>query len=171
MSTKNSEIVVAGGCFWGVEELIRKVPGVIETEVGYTGGTLPNPTYEQVKTGATGHAEAVRIVFDQNKISLEKVLELFFNLHDPTTLNRQGQDVGSQYRSAIFVRTAQERAIAEQAIAKENASGRWSRLVLTTIEPLTAFHSAERYHQDYLQRNPNGYNCHYWRRPDPSSRS
>jgi methionine-S-sulfoxide reductase len=171
MSTKNSEIVVAGGCFWGVEELIRKVPGVIETEVGYTGGTLPNPTYEQVKTGATGHAEAVRIVFDQNKISLEKVLELFFNLHDPTTLNRQGQDVGSQYRSAIFVRTAQERAIAEQAIAKENASGRWSRLVLTTIEPLTAFHSAERYHQGYLQRNPNGYNCHYWRRSDPSSQS
>lgn len=166
---KNQSIVVAGGCFWGVEELIRKVPGIINTEVGYAGGKTENPTYETVKTGNTGHAEAVKINFDSEKISLAQVLELFFQLHDPTTLNRQGNDVGSQYRSTIFVENEDDRTTAERIKAQENQSGRWKRPVATTIEPLTKFYSAEDYHQDYLQKNPGGYNCHYWRQMDPSS--
>ncbi len=155
--------VVAGGCFWGVEELIRKVPGIVETEVGYTGGTSDNPVYEKVKTGTTGHAEAVRIGFNPDEISYEGVLELFFKLHDPTTLNRQGNDLGTQYRSAIFVSNDDERAIAEKVKARENSSGRWKRPVVTLIENLKTFYPAEAYHQDYLQKNPGGYNCHYWR--------
>lgn len=171
MPQPTSQIIVAGGCFWGVEELIRKVPGVVDTEVGYAGGSLPDPTYEDVKTGASGHAEAVKITFDKSKINLDKILDLFFSLHDPTTLNRQGNDIGSQYRSVIFVGSPEERAVAEKAISRENASGRWPRPVVTTVEPLTVFYSAESFHQDYLQRNPNGYSCHYWRRSDPSSQS
>lgn len=167
MSQKSESIVVAGGCFWGVEELIRKVPGIVDTEVGYTGGKTENPTYETVKNGNTGHAEAVRISYDPRIISLEKVLQLFFQLHDPTTLNRQGNDVGSQYRSTIFVSTGEERAIAEQVKTSENNSGRWKRPVVTTIENLIKFYPAEGYHQDYLQKNPGGYNCHYWREPGP----
>ncbi len=159
-------IVVSGGCFWGVEELIRKVPGIIGTQVGYAGGLSENPTYETVKTGTTGHAEAVKIDFDSNTIHLSQVLELFFQLHDPTTLNRQGNDIGTQYRSTIFYENESERLIAEKA--KAEASGHWKRPVATTIEPLKRFHEAEAYHQDYLQKNPGGYNCHYWRRPtDP----
>jgi methionine-S-sulfoxide reductase len=157
------QAVVAGGCFWGVEELIRKVPGVVETEVGYTGGTSDNPVYEKVKTGTTGHAEAVRITYDPSKISYEGVLDLFFKLHDPTTFNRQGNDIGTQYRSAIFVQNPEEKAIAEKVIARENASGRWKRPLVTLIENLKTFYPAEAYHQDYLQKNPGGYNCHYWR--------
>jgi methionine-S-sulfoxide reductase len=165
---RSQSIVVAGGCFWGVEELIRKVPGIITTEVGYTGGMTENPTYETVKTGTTGHAEAVKIDYDVDKISLAQVLELFFQLHDPTTLNRQGNDVGTQYRSTIFFSSENEKAIAEKVVALENASGRHRRPLATTIEPLKQFYSAESYHQDYLQKNPGGYNCHYWRQ-DPSS--
>lgn len=157
------QMVVAGGCFWGVEELIRQVPGVTDTEVGYAGGDTENPTYETVKTGTTGHAEAVRISFDAAQTSFESLLELFFRLHDPTTLNRQGNDLGTQYRSAIFVSDEEERAIAEKVIARENQSGRWKRPVVTKIENLKRFYPAESYHQDYLQKNPNGYNCHYWR--------
>lgn len=162
-----SEIIVAGGCFWGVEELIRKVPGVVDTEVGYTGGNTLNPTYEDIKTGKTGHAEAVRIRFSSTQISLSQVLELFFQLHDPTTRNRQGNDVGTQYRSTIFFADEEQRQTAEAVKAKENLSGRWPRPVVTTIEPLTKFFPAESFHQDYLQRNPSGYNCHYWRGPRP----
>lgn len=158
-----AQAIVAGGCFWGVEELIRQVPGVIETEVGYTGGTSENPIYEKVKTGTTGHAEAVRITYDPSVISYEKILEMFFRLHDPTTLNRQGNDLGTQYRSAIFVRNEEEQATAEKIIARENASGRWKRPVVTKVENLKVFYPAEPYHQDYLRKNPNGYNCHYWR--------
>jgi methionine-S-sulfoxide reductase len=165
---KSQSIVVAGGCFWGVEELIRKVPGILATEVGYAGGTTENPTYETVKTGTTGHAEAVKIDYDADEISLAKVLELFFQLHDPTTMNRQGNDVGTQYRSTIFFSTENEKATAEKAVAQENSSGRHRRPLATTVEPLKRFYSAESYHQDYLQKNPGGYNCHYWRR-DPSS--
>lgn len=165
---RSQSIVVAGGCFWGVEELIRKVPGIITTEVGYTGGMTENPTYETVKTGTTGHAEAVKIDYDADKISLAQVLELFFQLHDPTTLNRQGNDVGTQYRSTIFFSTENEKATAEKVVAQENASGRHRRPLTTTIEPLKWFHEAESYHQDYLQKNPGGYNCHYWRQ-NPSS--
>lgn len=162
-----SEIVLAGGCFWGVEELIRKVPGILDTEVGYSGGRLPNPTYNDVKTGETGHAEAVRITYDSNAISLNQILTLFFQLHDPTTRNQQGNDIGTQYRSTIFVANSDERAIAEKAIAEENARGRWSRPVVTTIEDLRTFYPAESYHQDYLQKYPDGYTCHYWRGPAP----
>lgn len=163
MAKSVQQAFLAGGCFWGVEELIRKVPGVVETEVGYTGGASDNPVYEKVKTGSTGHAEAVRISYDPSKISYEGVLELFFKLHDPTTMNRQGNDLGTQYRSAIFVMNSDERALAEKIIARENASGRWKRPVVTLIENLKTFYPAEAYHQDYLQKNPGGYNCHYWR--------
>lgn len=167
MSSQNQTIVVAGGCFWGVEELIRKVPGIVDTEVGYAGGKTENPTYETVKNGNTGHAEAIQIEFDPAKISLEKVLQLFFQLHDPTTFNRQGNDVGSQYRSTIFYSNEEEHAIAEKVKKAENESGRWTRPVVTTLEKLTKFYPAEGYHQDYLQKNPGGYTCHYWREPGP----
>lgn len=160
-------IILAGGCFWGVEELIRQVPGVVETEVGYTGGKLENPTYEHVKTGKTGHAEAVRIAFDADILSLERLLQLFFQLHDPTTLNRQGNDVGTQYRSAIFYADDRQKEVAQNAIGRIEGSGRWGRPITTSVEPLTKFYSAETYHQDYLQKNPDGYNCHYWRSEPP----
>ncbi len=162
----SESLVVAAGCFWGVEDLIRKVPGVLDTEVGYIGGTLDNPTYEHVKTGRTGHAEAVRIDYDPKLTSPAQLLDLFFQLHDPTTKNRQGNDVGTQYRSAIFVANDQERAEAEKAI--ERAKKLWPRPIATTIEPLTRFYSAESYHQDYLLKNPGGYTCHYWRGPGPA---
>jgi methionine-S-sulfoxide reductase len=167
MAQTNSA-VLAGGCFWGVEDLLRKLPGVIDTEVGYSGGTTPSPTYETVKKGGTGHAEAIDITYDPAKITYEKLLELFFQMHDPTTKNRQGNDIGTQYRSAIFVRTPEERAVAEKVIAAENASGRFSRPLATTIEPFSGFYSAEEYHQDYLQKNPGGYTCHYWRGTGPA---
>lgn len=159
--------VLAGGCFWGVEELIRKIPGVLDTEVGYTNGE-GDPTYENVKKGSSGYAESISITFDPKILAYEKLLELFFQLHDPTTLNRQGNDIGSQYRSAIFVTNADERATAEKVIARENASGHWARPVVTQIEDLKAFYSAEDYHQDYLLKNPGGYTCHYWRRNGPA---
>lgn len=161
-------IVLAGGCFWGVEDLLRKVPGILDTEVGYCGGSTDNPTYETVKTGRTGHAEAVSLTFDAKIISLARVLELFFQMHDPTTRNRQGNDTGSQYRSTIFVSSPQQRQIAEAAIQKEEKSKRWPRPVVTTVEDLKAFYSAEDYHQDYLQKNPGGYTCHYWRGVGPA---
>lgn len=163
MTPFTDSAIVAGGCFWGVEELLRKVPGIVDTEVGYTGGTTDHPTYEAVKKGTTGHAEAIDISFDPKVISYEQILELFFKLHDPTTRNRQGGDIGSQYRSAIFPRSSDQRAIAEKVIARENASGRWSSPLVTAIEDLKSFYSAESYHQDYLQKNPGGYTCHYWR--------
>lgn len=165
MSPKTA--VFAAGCFWGVEELIRKVPGVLDTEVGYTGGQSENPTYETVKTGRTGHAEAIQVTYDPAKISYEQLLKLFFQLHDPTTLNRQGNDTGTQYRSAIFYGDEAERLIAERVKRLEDECGRWPRPVTTTLEPLNAFYSAESYHQDYLQRNPGGYTCHFWRGPGP----
>ncbi|HMN67713.1 MAG TPA: peptide-methionine (S)-S-oxide reductase MsrA [Bdellovibrionales bacterium] len=156
-------VVLAGGCFWGVEELLRGIPGVKNTEVGYTGGATRNPVYETVKLGDTGHAEAIKIDYSPEQITYRALLEMFFRMHDPTTLNRQGNDVGTQYRSTIFVSSPEEKAEAEAAIAAENRSGRWKRPVVTTIEPLKEFYSAESYHQDYLKKNPGGYNCHYWR--------
>jgi methionine-S-sulfoxide reductase len=156
--------VLAGGCFWGVEELLREVPGVIDTEVGYTGGWLENPTYEDTHHGRSGHAEAVRVTFDPSVLSFEELLERwFFRLHDPTTLNRQGNDVGTQYRSAIFPQTEEQREIAERVIAHVEASGRWKRPVTTSIEPAATWYSAEKYHQDYLRKHPGGYTCHYLR--------
>ena len=152
---------LAGGCFWGVEELLRKLPGVTDTTVGYAGGTLENPRYEDVKTGRTGHAESLQIVFDPSKISYDAILDDFFRLHDPTTPNRQGNDVGTQYRSAIFYHDETQREAAQRAI--ERAQQKWPRPITTQIVPFTAFWPAEGYHQDYLQRYPNGYTCHFYR--------
>jgi peptide methionine sulfoxide reductase msrA/msrB len=156
--------VLAGGCFWGMEEILRKIPGVLATEVGYTGGRTPEPRYDDVHTGATGHTEAVRVVFDPSQLSYATLLEQwFFRMHDPTTPNRQGNDIGSQYRSAIFVASPEQRAIAEQVKARVDASHRWPAPVVTEIVEAGPFTLAEDEHQDYLQRNPDGYTCHYLR--------
>jgi methionine-S-sulfoxide reductase len=154
---------LAGGCFWGVQELIRQLPGVLDTTAGYTGGTLDKPTYNDVKKGTTGHAEAVQIVFDPAQISYEEILRFFFRLHDPTQVNRQMNDVGTQYRSAIFCHDETQRETAERVKAEVDRSGKWPRPVATQIVPATEFFSAEDYHQDYLQKNPWGYNCHFVR--------
>jgi methionine-S-sulfoxide reductase len=156
--------VLAGGCFWGVEDILRDVPGVIDTEVGYTGGHLENPRYEDTHHSKSGHAEAVRITFDPSVLSYEDLLERwFFRLHDPTTLNRQGGDIGTQYRSAIFPQTDEQRSIAERVIARVDASGKWKRPITTSIEPAGPWWTAEDYHQDYLRKHPGGYTCHYLR--------
>jgi peptide methionine sulfoxide reductase msrA/msrB len=154
---------LAGGCFWGVEDLVRRLPGVVDTETGYTGGTLADPTYDDVHTGRTGHAEAVRVTFDPQRLSYAELLEYFFRLHDPTTPNRQGNDVGSQYRSAIFVLDDEQRRTAEQVRDEVNVSDRWPRPVATEIVQAGTWYPAEAHHQDYLVRNPSGYTCHYLR--------
>lgn len=155
---------LAGGCFWGVEEILRKTPGVISTRVGYAGGKTEKPTYEQVKRGDTGHAESVEIVFDPSRIGYEELLDLFFRLHDPTTKDRQGGDVGSQYRSAIFFHTESQRRAAERAKERAEKSGRWGgKGIVTEIVPAGPFYEAEGYHQKYLEKNPGGYSCHYVR--------
>ena len=150
------KIVLAGGCFWGMEELIRKQPGVIETTVGYTGGKVENPTYENHE----GHAEAVEITYDSEKTSYQKWLDFFFQIHNPTTLNQQGNDIGTSYRSAIFYGNKEEKKEAENFIEIVNKSKRWKDSVITSLEPLQKFYPAEDYHQDYLQKNPGGYTCH-----------
>ena len=150
------KIVLAGGCFWGLEDLIRKQSGVVNTRVGYTGGKSENPTYEDHE----GHAEAVEIEYDTTKTSYKKLLDFFFQIHNPTTLNRQGGDVGASYRSAIFYADEKEKKEAEEMIGIVNKSGRWADPVVTTLEPLGKFYLAEDYHQDYLQKNPGGYTCH-----------
>lgn len=158
-TAKLQTATLAGGCFWGVEELIRKLPGVTDTEVGYTGGKVAHATYQNHE----GHAEAIKITFDPAQISYEKILEFFFTIHDPTTMNRQGNDVGTSYRSAIFVHDDEQRKVAERVKAKVEKSGAWKRPVVTEIVPAKEFWTAEAYHQDYLQKNPNGYTCHYIR--------
>jgi peptide methionine sulfoxide reductase msrA/msrB len=165
LSKKNvtETAVLAGGCFWGVEELIKKLPGVVETQVGYTGGITDHPTYEQVKTGKSGHAEAIQIVFDPKVVTYESLLLYFFRLHDPTTLNQQGNDIGSQYRSAIFYKTAEQKNVAEKVKLTVQTSGKWKRPIVTEITKAGIFYPAESYHQDYLQKNPQGYTCHYLR--------
>jgi len=156
--------VLAGGCFWGVEEILRDVPGVLDTEVGYTGGWLENPTYHDTHDSRSGHAEAIRVTFDPSVLGYEELLERwFFRLHDPTTLNRQGNDVGTQYRSAIFPQSPEQQAAAERVKARVDASGRWPRPVTTSIEPASTWYGAESYHQDYLRKNPGGYSCHFMR--------
>jgi peptide methionine sulfoxide reductase msrA/msrB len=156
--------ILAGGCFWGMEEILRTIPGVRDTEAVYAGGTTAHPTYEDVHTGATGHAEAVKVVFDPSRLSYADLLEKwFFRMHDPTTLNRQGNDVGSQYRSAIFVTSAAQRQTAEAIKAKVEASGFWRRPIVTEIVDAGPTTRAEEYHQDYLQKHPGGYTCHYLR--------
>jgi len=156
--------LLAGGCFWGMEEILRTVPGVVETEAVYTGGTTSNPTYESMHDGTTGHAETVRVVFDPAKLSYADLLEKwFFRMHDPTTLNRQGNDVGSQYRSAIFVTSPAQRKTAEEVKARVDRSGKWKKPVVTEIVDAGPVTRAEEYHQDYLQKHPGGYTCHYLR--------
>lgn len=157
--------VLAGGCFWGMQDLIRKLPGVIETRVGYAGGDVPNATYRNHGT----HAEAIEIVFDPTMIGYRRILEFFFQIHDPTTPNRQGNDRGPSYRSAIYYRDAAQRRIAQDTIADVDASGLWPGKVVTEVAPAGPFWEAEPEHQDYLERHPNGYTCHFvrpnWRLP------
>ena len=157
MSTERA--VLAGGCFWGMQDLIRKQPGVISTRVGYSGGDVPNATYRNHGT----HAEAIEIIFDPAQTSFRNVLAFFFQIHDPTTRNRQGNDVGTGYRSAIFYTSAEQKAVAEETIADVNASGLWPGKVVTEVAPVGPFWEAEPEHQDYLERIPNGYTCHYVR--------
>lgn len=148
--------VLAGGCFWGLEELIRKQKGVLNTTVGYTGGLVDNPTYKNHE----GYAEAVEIEYDDSETSFREILDFFFQIHNPTTLNRQGNDIGTSYRSAIFYQDEQEKKVAEDFIQIVNDSKRWPDPVVTSLEPLDQFYKAEDYHQNYLQKNPNGYTCH-----------
>ncbi len=156
--------VLAGGCFWGMEEILRKIPGVLETEAGYTGGHLENPKYDDTHDSKSGHAESVRVTFDPSKLSYEDLLEKwFFRMHDPTTLNRQGNDTGTQYRSAIFYTTEEQKKAAEAVKARVDKSGKWKKPIVTEIVPASKWWPAEDYHQDYLQKNPGGYTCHYMR--------
>jgi peptide-methionine (S)-S-oxide reductase len=159
MASSNERAVLAGGCFWGMQDLLRRYPGVISTRVGYTGGDVPNATYRNHK----GHAEAIEIIFDPQKISYRQILEFFFQIHDPTTLNRQGNDIGTSYRSAIFYTTDEQKRTAEETITDVNASGLWPGKAVTEVVPAGPFWEAEPEHQDYLERIPNGYTCHFIR--------
>jgi peptide-methionine (S)-S-oxide reductase len=161
MTSSQERAVLAGGCFWGMQDLVRRRPGVISTRVGYTGGNVANATYRNHE----GHAEAIEIIFDPQKLSYRKLLEFFFQVHDPTTKNRQGNDIGTSYRSAIFYTTEEQKRIAQETIADIDASGLWPAKVVTEIQPAPEFWEAEPEHQDYLERIPNGYTCHYVR-PD-----
>jgi methionine-S-sulfoxide reductase len=161
MSTQKEIAILAGGCFWGVEELMRALPGVTDTEVGYTGGVTKNPVYETVKVGNTGHAESIRVEFDPSVLSFKDLLHWFFKMHDPTTVDRQGNDRGSQYRSAIFFTSDEQKTSAEEI--KREAEAKWQKPVVTQVIAAKEFYSAEKYHQDYLQKNPGGYTCHWIR--------
>jgi peptide-methionine (S)-S-oxide reductase len=157
MAVSTERAVLAGGCFWGMQGLIRRYPGVISTRVGYTGGEVPNATYRN----HGNHAEAIEIIYDPAKISYRKLLEFFFQIHDPTTRNRQGNDVGPSYRSAIFYTSDEQKRVALDTIADVNASGLWPGKAVTEVEPAGPFWEAEPEHQDYLERYPNGYTCHF----------
>jgi peptide-methionine (S)-S-oxide reductase len=161
MTVSTERAVLAGGCFWGMQDLIRRQPGVISTRVGYSGGDVKNATYRNHGT----HAEAIEINFDPQKTSYRKLLEFFFQIHDPTTANRQGNDRGASYRSAIFYTTDEQKRVAEETIADMNASGLWPGKVVTEVAPVGDFWQAEPEHQDYLEHYPDGYTCHYIR-PD-----
>jgi methionine-S-sulfoxide reductase len=153
-------VYLAGGCFWGMQDLLREIPGVIETDVGYTGGTVKNATYWNHE----GHAEAVRVIFDPEVLPFEQLLGWFFRMHDPTTKDRQGNDIGSSYRSAIFYTTDEQRRAAEEFKRRLDASGSWGAPIVTEIEPAGDYWTAEPEHQDYLRKHPGGYTCH-WLRP------
>jgi methionine-S-sulfoxide reductase len=158
-SGRREEVYLAGGCFWGVQDIIRDIPGVIETDVGYTGGSVENATYRR----HDGHAEAVRVVYDPERLPFEELLGWFFRLHDPTTKDRQGNDIGPSYRSAIFYKTEEQRRIAEEVKRRIDQAGGWRRPIVTEIVPATAYWKAEPEHQDYLRENPGGYTCHFLR--------
>jgi peptide-methionine (S)-S-oxide reductase len=159
MAASTERAVLAGGCFWGMQDLIRRQPGVISTRVGYSGGDVPNATYRNHGT----HAEAIEIIFDPTKTSFRTLLEFFFQIHDPTTRNRQGNDIGTSYRSAIFYTSPEQKRVAEDTIADVEASKLWPGKVATEVAPVGPFWEAEPEHQDYLERYPNGYTCHYVR--------
>lgn len=161
---KRESAIFAAGCFWGVEEFFRKIDGVFETGVGYSGGKTANPTYHEVSGGKTGHAEAVEVIFDPKKVSYEKLLDLFFKMHDPTTLNAQGNDQGTQYRSVIFYRNDSQKKIATDFLKKVEQSKAWKRPIITELAAAGKFYEAEEEHQKYLQRNPKGYDNHYLRK-------
>ena len=168
---KTERAILAGGCFWGMQQLIRRQPGVLATRVGYSGGDVPNATYRNHGT----HAEAIEIIFDPDATSFRAILEFFFQIHDPTTLNRQGNDLGLSYRSAIFYADEAQRQVALDTIADVEASGLWPGQVVTAVEPAGAFWEAEPEHQDYLERLPNGYTCHFpragWKLPHRATAS
>jgi peptide methionine sulfoxide reductase msrA/msrB len=155
--------ILAGGCFWGMEEIIRKIPGVVKTTVGYSGGTTSDPTYEEVCTGTTGHAESIQVVFDSTRLSYAELLDYFFRMHDPTTLNRQHNDVGTQYRSAIFYTSEAQNKTAETVKARWDKSGKFKKPITTEITAADKFYPAEEYHQKYLVKHPGGYTCHVLR--------
>jgi peptide methionine sulfoxide reductase msrA/msrB len=155
---------LAGGCFWGLEDLLRKIPGVLEVQVGYAGGSVAHATYEIVKKGNSGHAESVQILFDPKKLKYDDILLDFFRFHDPTTANRQGNDIGTQYRSAIFYANEQQKKVAEKIKERVDKSGQWGKPVVTEIVPFKEFWRAEDYHQDYLVKHPDGYTCHFPRK-------
>jgi peptide-methionine (S)-S-oxide reductase len=157
MSNETQTAILAGGCFWGMQDLIRKRPGVVSTRVGYSGGDVPNATYRNHGT----HAEAIEIVFDPSQTSYRELLEFFFQIHDPTTVNRQGNDRGMSYRSAIFYLDDEQKVVAEDTIADVEASGLWPGKVVTQVDPAGPFWEAEPEHQDYLEHYPNGYTCHF----------
>ena len=159
MTASTERAVLAGGCFWGMQDLVRRIPGVVSTRVGYSGGDVPNATYRNHGT----HAEAIEIIFDPQKASYRQLLEFFFQIHDPTTRNRQGNDIGTSYRSAIFYTSDAQKDVAEDTIADVNASGLWPGKVVTELAPAGPFWEAEPEHQDYLERYPNGYTCHFAR--------
>ena len=157
----NERAVLAGGCFWGMQDLIRKLPGVVSTRVGYSGGDVPNATYRNHGT----HAESIEVIFDPARMEFRDLLEFFFQMHDPSTENRQGNDIGASYRSAIFYTSPEQKRVAEDTIADVDASGLWPGKVVTQVEPVGEFWEAEPEHQDYLERLPDGYTCHFVR-PD-----
>lgn len=164
MSQQVETAILAGGCFWGMEDIIRKIPGVISTDVGYSGGVAKHITYNEVKKGNSGHAEAVRVRFDRTKLTYKTLLEYFFRMHDPTTINQQGNDKGTQYRSAIFFTNSEQQAVAKEVIKTTNKSGRWKKPVVTQLVEFSGFVEAEDEHQDYLVKNPQGYTCHWLRK-------
>ena len=170
-AAKTETAYLAGGCFWGMQDLFRRLSGVVSTRVGYTGGTTENATYGEVKTGTTGHAEAIEVTFDPARLSYREILEFFFQIHDPSTVDQQGNDRGSQYRSSIFWLDEDQKTTALQTITDVDAAGLWPGKVVTTVVPAGAFWEAEPVHQDYLERNPGGYTCHFprpdWRLPKP----
>ncbi|HIP29009.1 MAG TPA: peptide-methionine (S)-S-oxide reductase [Sulfurovum sp.] len=152
----NRKAYIAGGCFWGMEDLFRNRKGIIDSEVGYQGGENENPTYQN----HPGHAESIELTYDPSQTSFKEILDYFFRIHNPTTVDRQGNDKGSSYRSTIFIQNEEEDKIAQEVIDIVNKSGRWEADVVTTLEPFSTFWAAESYHQDYLVKNPNGYTCH-----------
>lgn len=157
--SKREVATLAGGCFWCLEAVYNQLRGVLSVESGYAGGHIPNPTYKQVCTGSTGHAEVVQVTFDPDVISFRDLLEIFFTIHDPTTLNRQGADIGTQYRSAIFYHTPEQKSIAEQIIAEMNAEKVWDAPIVTEVVPFEELYKAEDYHQEYYQNNPSQPYC------------